>query len=367
MSQKLLDAIAVVREHAQELQALQSILGNVAPAQAAAQAAAPAPVNDRLTFKALWEKYVREEGRFLKSAKTDRQRSKVVLATRLFVNGAEREFGNLLVTETTKDTIFEFLERQKQRVTRHGRPTKPATRNRYLALIKKTFAWAAKERVFDANPAYGIPLEAEDNIKKTKLPPDAFDRLLTFCNPISRAMALCYYDSGNRMMEIVNLRWPDFDHQSGRFYLFGSETKSGKGRPVKLSKRALEAVLALPRICAHVFANPKTGKRYCERHLYRAFELAVSESGLHGARGEKITFHTLRHQFARNGRKAGIPEPTLMAMGGWKTRSAFERYGIVDDEETNEAFDRLHQAVGMRIGPKRAEAEEVHENRMVSK
>jgi integrase len=56
---------------------------------------------------------------------------------------------------------------------------------------------------------------------------------------------------------------------------------------------------------------------------------------------ERIIFHDLRRTGARNMRRMGIHESTIMKIAGWKTRSLFDRYNIVDQEDLIDAAQKM--------------------------
>src|SRR5262249_2142037 len=57
-----------------------------------------------------------------------------------------------------------------------------------------------------------------------------------------------------------------------------------------------------------------------------------------------LLFHDLRRTGARNLRRAGVAEGIIMKIGGWRTRSVFERYAIVSRTDMNDAILKLQES-----------------------
>jgi len=51
-----------------------------------------------------------------------------------------------------------------------------------------------------------------------------------------------------------------------------------------------------------------------------------------------------RRSAARELRKAGVPESTIMDIGGWKTREMFKRYAITDSKDIAAAIAKRERA-----------------------
>src|SRR5215471_12716115 len=54
-----------------------------------------------------------------------------------------------------------------------------------------------------------------------------------------------------------------------------------------------------------------------------------------------LIFHDLRRTAARNLRRAGVAEGVIQKIGGWRTRSVFERYAIVTQADITDAMLKL--------------------------
>src|SRR5713226_68349 len=57
-----------------------------------------------------------------------------------------------------------------------------------------------------------------------------------------------------------------------------------------------------------------------------------------------LLFHDMRRTAARNFRRGGVAEGVIMRVGGWRTRSVFERYNIVSQADITDALHKLEAA-----------------------
>ena len=70
-----------------------------------------------------------------------------------------------------------------------------------------------------------------------------------------------------------------------------------------------------------------------------------------------LIFHDARRTAARNLRRAGVSEGVIMRIGGWRTRSVFERYNIVSQADIVDALEKLEQRRAVRLEMERQNEE----------
>jgi integrase len=70
---------------------------------------------------------------------------------------------------------------------------------------------------------------------------------------------------------------------------------------------------------------------------------ACEKAGIIYGRFKKdgFIFHDLRHTFNTNMRKAGVAESVIMEITGHSSRSMFDRYNTIDEDDTRKAIDQL--------------------------
>lgn len=62
-----------------------------------------------------------------------------------------------------------------------------------------------------------------------------------------------------------------------------------------------------------------------------------------------LLFHDLRRTAARNLRRAGVAENVIMQIGGWRTRSVFDRYAIITENDIVDAVRKLEADLRRRF------------------
>jgi integrase len=180
----------------------------------------------------------------------------------------------------------------------------------------------------------------ENNVWKGFLEDGQYRKIVAHCPELwFRSIVECGRTYGWRISELLNMQTGQIDLAQKVIRLEPGTTKNREGREVVMT----DAIFGLLSACVHgktddeyVFTR-SSGKRV--RDFRRRWESACESAGVPG-----LLFHDLRRTAARNLRRAGVPETVIMKIGGWRTRSVFERYAIVSRTDIADAMLKLQDS-----------------------
>jgi integrase len=284
-------------------------------------------------------------------------------------------FGHLRAAQVGTDTIKTYIEKRQQEGASN------ATINRELAALKRMFSLGMKSTPPKVYRIPAIPHLRESNARKGFLTIERYARLADACASVGlwlRAMLEVGYTFGWRVSEVKKLSIRQVDMGSSRILLDPGTTKNDDGRVVRFKPGSVLANL-LAACCqgkqadGYVFTredgSPIRDFRSAWAKVCCAAELgqmvcpqcgkAVDSKGrcatcsvewkFKDLKYVGLIFHDLRRSAARNARASGVAEGVIMKMGGWKTRSVFDRYAIVAESDMADAIERV-EALRAQIG-----------------
>jgi len=253
-------------------------------------------------------------------------------------DGRRFEFsGGLRITEITTAKIKEYTGQ------RMSAGLSNASVNRELAALKRMFHLAAQCTPPKVGQVPFIPMLKESNTRKGFFEHTEFLALRTALPSYLRPIVTFAYYTGWRVGEILGITWEKVDLKNGIVHLDPGETKNEEGRTLYLNGELLKEMQILQ-------ANRAPGCRYVFqrggqqiRRFSKSWSTACRKSGLWAMDEKKDRmaptkiFHDFRRTAVRNMIRSGIPERVAMTISGHKTRSIFDRYNIVNQEDLKEA------------------------------
>jgi len=239
-------------------------------------------------------------------------------------------FGGWKVHSITTSSIRQYIE------DRLESGACPASINRELAALKRMFNLGNQCTPPKVPHVPFIPMLKEDNVRTGFFEPDDYNALMAEAPEHIRPILSFACETGWRKSEILSLKWHQVDLKAKTVRLDHGQTKNNEGRLICLSDELhslLQDLFTKQTLgCDHVFQNQ--GKPI--RDIRGAFESAIRRANL----GKRL-FHDFRRTAVRNMVRNGIPEQVAMKISGHKTRSVFERYNIVSEDDLREAARKM--------------------------
>jgi integrase len=291
------------------------------------------PVADRVTMAELADDFLRDY-RINERKSLDDAEARWELHLQPF-------FGHMRASEVSSDLVARYVDGRLKEKARN------ATVNRELAALKRMFRLGLYSTPPKVNRLPKIPRLAENNIRKGFLEDGQFEKLVSHCPDLwFRAIVEVGRTYGWRIGELIQLRVRQVDLLAKVIRLEPGTTKNRDGREVSMTQN----VFALLSQCVSgkepddfVFTRDDGQHVKDFRETWRNACVAAGVP--------KLLFHDLRRTAARNLRRAGVAEGVIMKIGGWRTRSVFERYAIVSQTDISEAMRKLEvQQNGHSLG-----------------
>jgi integrase len=243
-----------------------------------------------------------------------------------------REFQGMKAPEITTAVIKKYVER------RLSSNINNATVNRELAALKRAFNLAARCTPPKVSHVPYIPMLKENNVRKGFIEQEDYLALRNELPEYLKPVLTFGYFTGWRKSEIINLKWNQVNLRDGIVRLEPGETKNSEGRTLYMEPELWDLLKQLHKNrrmdCLFVFnANGKIIGDF-----RKSWGSASGAAGL-----AELLFHDLRRSAIRNMVRAGVPERVAMMISGHKTRSVFDRYNIVSQDDLKEAALKRQQ------------------------
>jgi len=315
---------------------------------------------DKVTFNQLAEDFLTDYRINVKDTLSKAERS---------VKYLKEFFGGMKATEVTTDKVKTYIEKRMEDEMSN------ASINRELAALKRMFHLGARCTPPKVNLIPYIPMLKESNVRKGFFENGEYLALREALPEDLKPIITFAYHSGWRKAEILSLTWDKVDLKEGTVRLDPGETKNEEGRTLYMNDELLEEMHKLQANrylgCPYVFhreGKPIAGFRkawakacilvgLCEVLRDSEGRAVVVKNKKGNEKVVKVPtriFHDFRRTAIRDMVRSGVSERVAMSISGHKTRSVFDRYNIVSDQDLKEAAKKkqaYHEKLNAAVEP----------------
>ncbi|MEY4441036.1 MAG: hypothetical protein RL442_36 [Pseudomonadota bacterium] len=260
------------------------------------------------TFKDACDRWLVERSH---KASIEDDRQKIVKLTPMI--------GSKLLSELDRDALEATLPAD----------TKPATRNRYRALLRAILRCA--EREWDwLDKAPTLRTEAEPRRRVAFLTREQAESLVSHLPEKYRCLVRFALLTGLRRSNVHGLRWEDVNLAAGMVVVHADQAKARERILVPLNSQAKAMLEAMP--------EPREGLVFkCPLRISpTTWTNACKRAGVPWCR-----FHDLRHTWASWHAMAGTPMSVLQELGGWHSAEMVRKYAHLAPEHLAAAAEKV--------------------------
>lgn len=214
----------------------------------------------------------------------------------------------------------------------------------YHRTLKAAFNKAQDWDYISNNPFMKIKIPRHQIERPKFICYDELNTILQFVSDHLKGIYELAFLTGLRLSEIINLKWTNVNLDEKVLQIGDSQftTKSKQIRFVPLSGKAYKILLNKS---INVKKN-KTGFVFCKignsypftaNYISKQFKKASRQAGV----DEKVHFHSLRHSFASNLVKRGVPLYHIKELLGHSSVAVTEIYSHLNIESLHEAVNKL--------------------------
>jgi len=283
-------------------------------------------------------------------------------------------FAGYHASEIDADLIREFTANQQGKGLANG------SINRSVSALRRMFNLAREDGKLRDLPYF--PTLKEARPRQGFFEKEQYEKLFAELPDYLRLPFAIGFFSGMREGEILGLDWSQVDFLRSVIQLRAGETKNDEAREVpivpQLRTLLMEQHAKRQPNCPYVcFRLDRKGHAVKVRGFRKAWYSGCIRAGLgkmepkidrvtgellyappRGPRSKPkakmvyrgMTFHDTRRSGVRNLVRAGVPERVAMNISGHKTRSVFERYNIVSQNDVVEAGRKLEIFHSQKFG-----------------